>query len=74
MENMQQMIGILKPNDKRKEKFRFKRLFRTKGYEVKESEHMQEDFFICTKRVIEELHHQEKALLSKMCAQESEHQ
>jgi len=74
MENMQRMIGILKPNDKRKEKFRFKRLFRTKWYEVKESEHMQEDFFICTKRVIEELHHQEKDLLSKMCAQESEHQ
>lgn len=66
MENMQRMIGILKPNDKRKEKFRFKRLFRTKWYEVKESEHMQEDFFICTKRVIEELHHQEKDLLSKM--------
>lgn len=35
---------------------------------------MQEDFFICTKRVIEELIHQEKGLLRKMSAQKSEHQ
>lgn len=68
MKTMQEMIDLLKPNDKRKENFKYKRIFRTKWYEIKESDHMQEDIAICVHRTVEDLLKQEKELLDKLYA------
>ena len=69
MKTMQEIINLLKPNDKRKENFKYKRIFRTKWYEVEESDHMQEDIDIYVHRIIEDILKQEKELLDKLCAQ-----
>lgn len=69
MKTMQEIINLLKPNDKRKENFKYKRIFRTKWYEVEESDHMQEDIDFYVHRIIEDLLKQEKKLLDKLCAQ-----
>lgn len=69
MKTMQEIINLLKPNDKRKENFKYKRIFRTKWYEVEESDHMQEDIDIYVHIIIEDLLKQEKELLDKLCAQ-----
>lgn len=68
MKTMQEMIDLLIPNDKRKENFKYKRIFRTKWYEIKESDHMQEDIAICVHRTVEDLLKQEKELLDKLYA------
>ena len=68
MKTMQEIIDLLKPNDKRKENFKYKRIFRTKWYEIKESDHMQEDIAICVHRTVEDLLKQEKELLDKLYA------
>lgn len=68
MKTIQEMIDLLKPNDKRKENFKYKRIFRTKWYEIKESDHMQEDIAIGVRRTVEDLLKQEKELLDKLYA------
>lgn len=68
MDTMQKMINILKPNDKRKENFKYKRIFRTKWFEIEESDHMQEDISACVQKIVEDLLRQEKELLTKLNA------
>lgn len=68
MKTMQEMIHLIKPNDKRKENFKFKRIFRTKWYEVEESDHMQEDIAIYVHKIVKDLLKQEKELLDQLCA------
>ena len=68
MKTMQEIINLLKPNDKRRENFKYKRIFRTNWYEVEESDHMQEDIAIYVHKIVENLLKQEKELLDKLCA------
>lgn len=68
MDTMQKMINILKPNDKRKENFKYKRIFRTKWFEIEESDNMQEDISACVQKIVEDLLRQEKELLTKLNA------
>lgn len=68
MKTMQEIIDFLKPNDKRKENFKYKRIFRTKWFEIEESDHMQEDISACVHKIVEDLLRQEKELLTKLNA------
>ena len=68
MKTMQEIINLLKPNDKRRENFKYKRIFRTNWYEVEESDHMQEDIAIYVHKIVENLLKQEKELIGKLCA------
>lgn len=43
MENMQKFINILKPTDKRKIDFKYKRLFSTKWYKIDDAKNIEED-------------------------------
>lgn len=43
MENMQKFINILKPTDKRKTDFKYKRLFSTKWYKIDDVKNIEED-------------------------------
>lgn len=43
MEKMQNLTDILKPNDKRKSDFTYKRIFTTKWYDVSDSEDISRD-------------------------------
>lgn len=68
MDTVQKIINILKPNDKRKENFKYKRIFRTKWFEIEESAHMQEDISACVHKIVKDLLGQEKELLTKLNA------
>lgn len=68
MDTMQKIINMLKPNDKRKEIFKYKRIFRTKWFEIEESDHMQENISNCVHKIVEDLLRQEKELLTKLDA------
>lgn len=66
MVTMQKIIELLKPNDKRKENFRYKRIFRSKWFEFNSSDYIQEDIDSCLNKVIEDLLRQERDLLNKL--------
>lgn len=66
MQTMQKMIEILKPGDKRRENFRYKRLFRTGWYKIEESESFEDSVTGCVKKVIKELLKKESHLLKQL--------
>lgn len=66
MVTMQKIIKLLKPNDKRKENFKYKRIFRSKWFEFNSSDYIQEDIDSCLNKVIEDLLRQERDLLNKL--------
>lgn len=66
METMQKMIDILKPADKRKDTFKYKRLYRTKWHEIDEFEHVQDDITGSVRKIVSDLLKQEKELLDKL--------
>ena len=66
MKTMQKMMDILKPSDKRKEKFKYKRLYRTKWYEIDESDYTQDDIATGVLGIVDDLLMQEKTLLNKL--------
>lgn len=66
MVTMQKIIKLLKPNDKRKENFKYKRIFRSKWFEFNSSDYIQEDIDPCLNKVIEDLLRQERDLLNKL--------
>ena len=68
MKTMQEMINLLKPGDKRKENFKYKRIYRTKWYNFAQSGHIQEDVSDCVRTVVEDLLTQEKDLLDRLGA------
>ena len=70
METMRKMIDILKPADKRKETFKYKRLYRTKWYEFDEFEHVQDDITGSVRKIAGDLLKQEKELLDQLKAAE----
>lgn len=66
MQIMQRMIDIEKPNDKRRNEFRYKRLFRTGWHQIEESDSMEEAVSDCVRKVVRELLKKEEKLLKKM--------
>lgn len=66
MQTMQKMIEILKPGDKRRESFRYKRLFRTGWYKIEESESFEDSVAGCVKKVVKELLKKESHLLKQL--------
>ncbi len=66
MVTMHKIIKLLKPNDKRKENFKYKRIFRSKWFEFNSSDYIQEDIDSCLNKVIEDLLRQERDLLNKL--------
>ena len=68
MKTMQEMINLLRPGDKRKENFKYKRIYRTKWYNFAQSGHIQENVSDCVRTVVEDLLTQEKDLLDRLGA------
>ena len=66
MKIMQDMIEILKPSDRRREDFRYKRIFRTKWYDIGEDDNMQENIAACVREIVNDLLNKEKDLLKKL--------
>lgn len=66
MRTMQKMIDIVKPNDKRRNEFRYKRLLRTGWHQIEELDDFQEAVSDCTRKVVKELLNKEAELLSKL--------
>jgi len=55
MQTMQKMIDLLKPGDKRRENFRYKRLFRTGWYKIEENDSFEDSVSDCVRKVVKEL-------------------
>lgn len=66
MQVMQRMLDIEKPNAKRRNEFRYKRLFRTGWHQIEESDNMEKAVSDCVKKVIDELLTKERKLLKKL--------
>lgn len=68
MDVMQRIIGMFKPTDKRKENFKYKRIFRTKWHDVAYTEQVENSIAACTREIVEDLLNQEKELQRKLGA------
>lgn len=66
MQIMQRMIDIEKPNDKRRNEFRYKRLFRTGWHQIEESDSFEEAVADCTRNVVDKLLRKELKLLKRL--------
>ena len=55
MEIMDKVIEHLKPNDKKRTGFKYKRLFRTKWYEIKDTENMTEEVYSAVCNAVQEV-------------------
>lgn len=66
MQIMQRMIDIEKPNDKRRNTFRYKRLFRTGWHQIEESDSFEEAVADCTRNVVDKLLRKESKLLKRL--------
>lgn len=66
MQIMQRMIDIEKPNDKRRNAFRYKRLFRTGWHQIEESDSFEEAVADCTRNVVDKLLRKESKLLKRL--------
>ena len=66
MEKMQRIIGIVKPADKRSDDFKYKRIFRTKWYDIKESDTLEDDIRILVEAAVDELMQKEDQLLQTL--------
>ena len=63
MENMQKIIDKLKPEDKRRENFKFKRVFRTKWYDLNDVEDIEEEVEKAVREIVKEINEMEKRVL-----------
>lgn len=66
MQTMQKMIDILKPKDKRRENFRYKRLFRTGWYKIEENDSFEDAVAGCVRKVVRDLLKKETHLLKQL--------
>ena len=55
LKKMDQMIECLKPNDNKRTSFKFKRVFRTKWYEIKDSDNMVEEVYNAVRNALLEI-------------------
>lgn len=63
---MQKIIDELKPGDKRRDVFRYKRVFKTKWYDLKDAEDIEEEAEKAVRSVVDDLLAMEKELLAKI--------
>ena len=66
MVTMQKIIDELKPGDSRRDNFRFKRVFRTKWYDLREVDDIEEEADKAIRSVVNELLTMESNLLKKI--------
>ena len=66
MRTMQKMIDILKPKDKRRENFRYKRLSRTGWYKIEENDSFEDAVAGCVRKVVRDLLKKETHLLKQL--------
>lgn len=64
METMDKIIECLKPNDKKREGFKYKRVFRTKWYKIKDTDNMSEEVYGAVHNAILEIKDMESKLLN----------
>ncbi len=63
---MQKIIDELKPGDNRRDVFRYKRVFKTKWYDLKDAEDIEEEAEKAVRSVVDDLLAMEKELLAKI--------
>lgn len=63
MEHMQKIIDVLQPKDKRRNDFRYKRVYRTKWFNIEEIDNMEEELPKLVRAAIDEILKMEKELL-----------
>lgn len=66
MEKMRRIIEVAKPSDKRSDDFKFKRIFRTKWYDIKESDTFEDDIRALVETAVDELMRKEDQLLQTL--------
>ncbi|WP_312060802.1 PDDEXK-like family protein [Anaerotignum sp.] len=64
MMKMKKIINKLKPNDKKKEDFRYKKVYRSKWYNVDDSDNLEDDVAKSVQAAVNELLQKESDLLS----------
>lgn len=65
-ETMQKIIDELKPNDTRRNSFRYKRVFRTKWYDLRDAEDLEDEVKKAVISAVEELFAVEKRVISSI--------
>ena len=66
MEKMQRIIDLTKPSDKRRESFRYKRIFRTGWHQIEEADSYDDAVYNCVKRIVAALLKKEENLLKQL--------
>lgn len=66
MNTMLEIIDILKPKDKRREDFRYKRVFRTKWYDLNEADDIEVEAETAVRAAVEEIKKMESQLLDEL--------
>ena len=66
MQNQPKMVVLLKPGEKRRGDFRYKRLFRTGWYKIEENDSFEDSVSDCVRKVVKELLKKETQLLKQM--------
>ena len=68
MENMQRIIDELKPGDKRRENFKFKRLFKTRWYDLNDVDDIEVEVEKAVREAVKEIKEMEKRVLENVIA------
>lgn len=66
MKKMQNVIDVLQPNDKRRENFRYKRVYRTKTFDTDKFENSDVDVDKAVRAIVDDIIKKEKELLNKL--------
>ena len=70
MKKMLEITDILKPNDKRKSQFTYKRIFTTKWYDVSDAEDIESTVEKAVRSAVSDILEMEKQVISKLNKQE----
>lgn len=66
MKHMQKIIDILRPNDKRRDNFQFKRVYKTKPYELKNNQDPEEAIPKAVRAAVKNLMEMEQRLMGEL--------
>lgn len=72
MKNMRTMIDELKPADKKKDVFRYKRIYRSKWYDLSDSEDLETDVRVAVTTAVNDALEMEQNMLNKIKEQRAE--
>lgn len=72
MKNMRTMIDELKPADKKKDVFRYKRIYRSKWYDLSDSEDLETDVRVAVTTAVNDALEMEQNMLKKIKEQRAE--